>query len=32
MGKKGVVVFAGAIHKIRIGGQEFWIDSVCARE
>ena len=31
-GKKGVVTLAGAIHKLRIGGQEFWIDNVCAME
>ena len=31
-GKKGIVTLAGAIHKLRVGGQEYWIDNVCAME
>jgi Concanavalin A-like lectin/glucanases superfamily len=31
-GKEGLVTLAGAIQKLRIGGQEFWIDNVCAME
>mgnify|MGYP003394174013 CR=1 FL=1 len=31
-GKKGVVILRGAVQKIRVGGQEFWIDNVCARQ
>lgn len=31
-GKKGIVTLVGAIQKLRIGGQEFWIDNVCAME
>ena len=31
-GKKGIVTLAGTIHKLRVGGQEFWIDNVCAME
>jgi hypothetical protein len=31
-GQKGVVTLSGAIQKLRIGGQEFWIDNVCARQ
>lgn len=30
-GKKGTVILLGAVNKLRIGGQEFWIDQVCAR-
>jgi hypothetical protein len=29
-GKKGVVTLNGGIKRIRVGGQEFWIDNVCA--
>ncbi|NOY39406.1 MAG: hypothetical protein GXO95_04045 [Nitrospirae bacterium] len=31
-GKTGTVVLTGAVQKLRIGGQEFWIDNVCAKE
>ena len=31
-GKTGLVTLVGAIQKLRIGGQEFWIDNVCAVE
>lgn len=31
-GYKGIVILTGAVQKIRVGGQEFWIDNVCARE
>jgi hypothetical protein len=31
-GKKGIVILTGAVQKIRVGGQEFWIDNVCARQ
>lgn len=31
-GKKGVVILTGAVQKLRVGGQEFWIDNVCARQ
>ncbi|VAX32735.1 hypothetical protein MNBD_NITROSPIRAE02-1490, partial [hydrothermal vent metagenome] len=31
-GKTGTLVLTGAIQKLRIGGQEFWIDNVCAKE
>jgi len=31
-GKKGIVILTGAVQKLRVGGQEFWIDNVCARE
>lgn len=31
-GKKGTVKLTGAISTLRIGGQEFWIDKVCAKE
>jgi Concanavalin A-like lectin/glucanases superfamily len=30
-GKKGIVILTGAVQKIRVGGQELWIDDVCAR-
>jgi hypothetical protein len=30
-GKKGIVILTGAVQKVRVGGQEFWIDNVCAR-
>ncbi|MFV9677942.1 MAG: CARDB domain-containing protein [Methanosarcinales archaeon] len=31
-GKIGTVVLTGSVHNLRIGGQEFWIDNVCAKE
>jgi hypothetical protein len=31
-GKKGLVVLTGAVQKLRVGGQEFWLDNVCASE
>ena len=31
-GKTGGVTLTGTIQKLRVGGQEFWIDNVCARE
>ena len=31
-GKKGMVILTGAVQRIRVGGQEFWIDNVCARQ
>ena len=31
-GKTGTVILTGAVQKLRVGGQEFWIDNVCARE
>lgn len=31
-GKKGIVILTGAVQKLRVGGQEFWIDNICARE
>jgi hypothetical protein len=31
-GKKGIVILTGAVQTIRVGGQEFWIDNVCARQ
>ena len=31
-GKKGIVILTGAVQRIRVGGQEFWIDNVCARQ
>ena len=31
-GKKGIVTLTGAVQKIRVGGQEFWIDNVCAKQ
>lgn len=31
-GKKGIVILTGAVQTIRVGGQEFWIDNVCAGE
>jgi hypothetical protein len=30
-GKKGTVTFTGAVSRLRIGGQEFWIDQVCMK-
>lgn len=30
-GSKGMVILTGAVQKLRIGGQEFCIDNVCAR-
>jgi hypothetical protein len=31
-GKKGLVTLSGAIHRFTVGGQELWIDNVCAME
>ncbi|HEX4962490.1 MAG TPA: hypothetical protein VF173_16770 [Thermoanaerobaculia bacterium] len=31
LGKMGTVTLKGAVRTLRIGGQEFWIDSVCAQ-
>jgi hypothetical protein len=31
-GRKGVVILTGAVQRIRVGGQEFWIDNVCTKE
>lgn len=31
-GTQGTVTITGAISRLRVGGQEFWIDSVCAME
>ncbi len=31
-GIKGTVTLTGAVKKLRIGGQEFWIDQVCAKQ
>jgi hypothetical protein len=31
-GKQGLVTLAGPIQKLRIGGQELWIDNLCAME
>lgn len=31
-GKKGTVTLKGEIKTLKIGGQEFWIDQVCAEE
>ncbi len=31
-GQIGTVTLTGAVQKLRVGGQEFWIDNVCARE
>lgn len=31
-GSKGIVILTGAVQKLRIGGQEFWIDNVCAKK
>lgn len=31
-GKRGTVTLTGFIHRIRIGGQELWIDNVCAHQ
>lgn len=30
-GKKGTVTLTGVVKTLRIGGQEFWIDNVCAK-
>ncbi|QRN98948.1 hypothetical protein JRI60_07930 [Archangium violaceum] len=30
-GKKGIVILTGAVQRLRVGGQEFWIDNVCAK-
>ena len=31
-GKKGTVTLTGVVKTLKIGGQEFWIDNVCARQ
>jgi hypothetical protein len=31
-GKKGTVTLTGVVKTLRIGGQEFWIDNVCAKK
>ena len=31
-GKKGTVTFTGVVSRLRIGGQEFWIDQVCVKQ
>lgn len=31
-GKKGTVTLSGPVKTLRIGGQEFWIDNVCAKK
>lgn len=31
-GKKGTVTLIGAVNTLSVGGQEFWIDNVCARK
>jgi hypothetical protein len=31
-GRKGLVILTGAVQRIRVGGQEFWIDNVCAMQ
>jgi hypothetical protein len=31
-GKTGTVILTGPVKTLRVGGQEFWIDNVCARE
>ena len=31
-GKKGTVTLTGKVQTLRIGGQEFWIDNVCAKK
>ena len=31
-GKTGTATLSGVIQKLRVGGQEFWIDNVCVRE
>lgn len=30
-GNKGVVILRGAVQTLKVGGQEFWLDNVCAR-
>jgi hypothetical protein len=30
-GNKGIVILRGLVKKLVVGGQEFWIDRVCAR-
>ena len=30
-GKKGTVTLTGPVKTLRVGGQEFWLDDVCAR-
>lgn len=31
-GKKGTVTLIGAVKTLSVGGQEFWVDNVCARK
>ena len=31
-GKRGTVTLTGVVKTLKIGGQEFWIDNVCARQ
>ncbi len=31
-GTTGTVILTGLVQKLRVGGQQFWIDNVCARE
>ena len=31
-GKKGVAILSGSVKNLIVGGQEFWIDRVCARK
>ena len=31
-GKRGTVTLTGVVKSLKIGGQEFWIDNVCARQ
>jgi hypothetical protein len=31
-GKKGIVILRGAVQTLRVGGQELWLDNVCARQ
>lgn len=31
-GKKGTVTLTGTVRTLQIGGQEFWIDNVCAKK
>jgi len=31
-GNKGIMILRGAVQTLRVGGQEFWLDNVCARK
>ena len=31
-GTRGTVILMGSVNKLRVGGQEFWLDRVCARK